>query len=270
LNPKFAVIALSGGMDSSSLLLRLISDGYTVTALAFDYGQKHKIELERAKLLCLFLSSAGFPVKFHLIELKGLSELLNSSLVEGGSEIPEGHYEEDSMKETFVPNRNKIFSSLIQATALSIAMKTNSAVIISMGIHSGDHAIYPDCRKSFRDLDYDAFTEGNWESEKVICHTPYINFDKSEVLSDGIKACEELKIDFHDVYSRTNTSYKPIEINGHWYSDYKSSSSVERIEAFMKLGLTDAVNYADESGVKSWNVVCKHVVSILSEHKSSK
>ena len=83
--------------------------------------------------------------------------MLNSALVEGGDEVPEGHYEQENMKETVVPNRNKIFSSLIQAVALSIANEKNTEVHIAMGIHAGDHAIYPDCRQEFRDADYTAF-----------------------------------------------------------------------------------------------------------------
>jgi 7-cyano-7-deazaguanine synthase len=266
---KNVVIALSGGMDSSSLLIRLLAENYQITALAFDYGQKHKIELERAESLCVFLKGKGYPVTFQVIELKGLSQLLNSTLVEGGDEIPEGHYEEETMKDTFVPNRNKIFSSLIQAVALSIAMKTDSIVQVAMGIHSGDHAIYPDCRQSFRDLDYQAFAEGNWESDKVAYYTPYLDFDKSQVLSDGLAACQQLGLDYQDVYSRTNTSYKPILIKDHWYSDFKSSSSIERIEAFMTLGLQDAVAYADENGVQTWETVCTHTKNVIEAYTSS-
>ena len=262
------MIALSGGMDSSSLLIRLLAENYQITALAFDYGQKHKIELERAASLCRFLKGKGYPVTFQVIELKGLSQLLNSTLVEGGDEIPEGHYEEETMKDTFVPNRNKIFSSLIQAVALSIAMKTDSLVQIAMGIHSGDHAIYPDCRQSFRDVDYQAFAEGNWGSDKVVYYTPYLDFDKSQVLSDGLATCEHLGLDYQDVYSRTNTSYKPIQIKNHWYSDFKSSSSIERIEAFMALGIKDAVEYADENGVQTWETVCAHAKCVINAYTS--
>jgi 7-cyano-7-deazaguanine synthase len=123
---KKAVLSLSGGMDSSSLLLHLLANGYEVTALGFDYGQKHKVELERATDLVKYIndgydSEAEVPyqrVKHQIIKLDGLSQLLNSALVEGGQDVPEGHYEQDNMKETVVPNRNKLFSSLIQAVAL--------------------------------------------------------------------------------------------------------------------------------------------------------
>ena len=146
---KQAVLSLSGGMDSSTVLLHLLANDYEVTALSFDYGQKHSIELERASELIEYLDKAGYPVKYQRITLQGLVSLLNSNLVKGGDEVPEGHYEEENMKDTVVPNRNKIFSSLIQAVALSIANEKDCPVEIAMGIHSGDHAIYPDCRQEF-------------------------------------------------------------------------------------------------------------------------
>jgi len=169
---KQAVLSLSGGMDSSTVLLHLLANGYEVTALSFDYGQKHRVELERAQALVDYLNDNGQNVKYGCIKLDGLAPLLNSALVEGGDEVPEGHYEQENMKETVVPNRNKIFSSLIQAVALSIANEKNTEVDIAMGIHAGDHAIYPDCRQEFRDADYTAFTEGNWDAERVRYVTP--------------------------------------------------------------------------------------------------
>jgi 7-cyano-7-deazaguanine synthase len=262
---KQAVLSLSGGMDSSTVLLHLLADGYEVTALSFDYGQKHRVELERAQTLVDYLNDNGQNVKYGTIKLDGLAPMLNSALVEGGDEVPEGHYEQENMKETVVPNRNKIFSSLIQAVALSIANEKNTRVHIAMGIHAGDHAIYPDCRQEFRDADYKAFTEGNWDADRVSYVTPYLNGDKFDILHDGIRCCERLGLQFDEVYRRTNTSYKPLNINGTWYSDYKSASSVERVEAFLKVGRPDPVSYADESGPVSWDIVQKHVEQILNE-----
>ena len=289
---KQAVLSLSGGMDSSSLLLHLLANGYEVTALGFDYGQKHKVELERATSLVQYLNDGydseaeNIPyhkVKHQIIKLDGLSQLLNSALVTGGADVPEGHYEQDNMKETVVPNRNKIFASLIQAVALSIATKTTSddctigqPVEIAMGIHAGDHAIYPDCRQEFRDADFEAFKIGNWDSDLVTVTTPYLYTDKFGILQDGEKCCEALGIDFNEVYARTNTSYKPMlhTVNldngmGYegWFSDYKSAASVERIEAFIKLGRPDPVAYADETGPVSWEVAKAHVEKVLLEHK---
>ena len=255
---KQAVLSLSGGMDSSTVLLHLLANDYEVTALSFDYGQKHNVELERAAELIEYLDRNGHPVKYQRITLQGLVSLLNSNLVQGGDDVPEGHYEEENMKDTVVPNRNKMFSSIIQAAALSIANAKDCEVKIAMGIHAGDHAIYPDCRQEFRDADYKAFTEGNWDAERITYYTPYLNGDKFDILKDGEVCCEKLGIDFDEVYKRTNTSYKPT---AEGLSDYKSASSVERIEAFLKLGRKDPVQYVD-----GWEVAKTHVEKLLAEH----
>jgi 7-cyano-7-deazaguanine synthase len=316
-NKKHVVLSLSGGMDSSTLLLRCLKEYYTCTVISFDYGQKHRVELERAQSLVDYinetLTKVSFEdetklrddllsihgidsnefnsmvnkvkqtngsVKYQVIKLDGLSPLLNSALVTGGDEVPEGHYAEENMKATVVPNRNKIFASITQAVALSIADKTGEQCDIAMGIHSGDHSIYPDCRQEFRDADDHAFRVGNWGSEKVGYFTPYLEGDKFTILQDGESLCEELGLDFNEVYSRTNTSYKPIyheiayeledeiiEVKG-WFSDYKSASSVERVEAFIKLGRPDPVLYADEFGPVSWNHVVTEVTKVLENHNN--
>jgi len=288
---KKAVLSLSGGMDSSTLLLHLLANGYEVTALGFDYGQKHHVELDRAKSLVEYLNSnptriypadrapGGFgevypKVTHQIIKLDGLQNLLHSALVTGGSDVPEGHYEQDNMKETVVPNRNKIFASLIQAAALSVATKGDKQeVAIAMGIHAGDHAIYPDCRQEFRDADMEAFKIGNWDSELVYHYTPYLEGNKFTILEDGLACCESLGLDFDEVYKRTNTSYKPIKHyyrpekdKFKWYSDYKSAASVERIEAFIRLGRPDPVEYANEIGPVTWEVAKEHVEKVLAEY----
>jgi 7-cyano-7-deazaguanine synthase len=277
---KHVVVSLSGGMDSSTLLLRCLKEYDTVTALSFDYGQKHRVELERAQSLVDYINLSYSPIRYRQIQLNGLADLLNSALVTGGAEVPEGHYAEENMKATVVPNRNKIFASIIQAVALSIADETNEQCDIAMGIHAGDHAIYPDCRQEFRDADDHAFRVGNWGSEKVGYFTPYLEGDKFTILQDGEVLCEELGLNFNEVYSRTNTSYKPlyheiayenedeiVEVKG-WFSDYKSASSVERVEAFIKLGRPDPVLYADELGPVSWNHVVKEVTKVLENHNN--
>ena len=258
INMKQAVLSLSGGMDSSTVLLHLLAEGYEVTALSFDYGQKHNVELERAAELIEYLDKNGHPVRYQRITLQGLVSLLNSNLVQGGDDVPEGHYEEENMKDTVVPNRNKMFSSIIQAAALSIANAKDCEVKIAMGIHAGDHAIYPDCRQEFRDADYKAFTEGNWDAERVTYYTPYLNGDKFDILKDGEVCCEKLGIDFDEVYKRTNTSYKPT---AEGLSDYKLASSVERIEAFLKLGRKDPVVYVD-----GWETAKTHVEQLLENY----
>ena len=286
---KQAVLSLSGGMDSSTLLLHLLAEGYEVTALSFDYGQKHRVELERAQELVNYVNAHSryedeyyYPkVKYQVIKLDGLSQLLNSTLVTGGADVPEGHYAEANMKATVVPNRNKIFSSIIQAVALSITNEKQTNCKIAMGIHAGDHAIYPDCRQEFRDADYDAFCAGNWDANRVKHYTPYLHNDKAGILEDGIRCCEFLHLNFDKVYRKTNTSYKPIQHNieyqvgkdtlytKEWFSDFKSASSVERVEAFMKVGRKDPVQYADEFGPVSWEYVVEYVKQILENHESA-
>jgi 7-cyano-7-deazaguanine synthase len=260
---KNVVVSLSGGMDSSTLLLKCLSEYDNVTALSFDYGQKHRVELLKAQSLINYLNDNGHEVKYQVIKLDGLVNLLNSNLVEGGDDVPEGHYEEDNMKATVVPNRNKIFASLVQAVALSEANANGNDTDIALGIHAGDHAIYPDCRQEFRDADDAAFRIGNWESEKVGYFTPYLDTDKYGILQDGQTLCGKLGIDFNSVYSRTNTSYKPYPSGN---SDYKSASSVERIEAFIKLGVDDPVQYEDETGPVDYSIAKTHVEKLLAEY----
>ena len=285
---KQAVLSLSGGMDSSTLLLHLLAEGYEVTALSFDYGQKHRVELERAQELVNYVNAHSryedeyyYPkVKYQIIKLDGLSQLLNSTLVTGGADVPEGHYAEENMRATVVPNRNKIFSSIIQAVALSIADVKQTEVKIALGVHSGDHSVYPDCTDDFRKADEAAFKVGNWNSERVNYYVPYMEGNKFTILEDGIRCCEYLHLNFDKVYSKTNTSYKPIQHNieyqvgkdtlytKEWFSDFKSASSVERVEAFMKVGRKDPVQYADEFGPVSWEYVVEYVKQVLADYEN--
>jgi 7-cyano-7-deazaguanine synthase len=299
MSKKHVVVSLSGGMDSSTLLLRCLKEYDTVTAISFDYGQKHRVELERAQSLVNYIKEetpSQTELRYRQIQLNGLVDLLDSALVTGGEEVPEGHYAKDNMKATVVPNRNKIFASITQAVALSVANRTGETCDIAMGIHAGDHAIYPDCRQEFRDADDAAFRIGNWDAERVGYFTPYLNGDKFTILKDGEVLCKELGLDFDEVYSRTNTSYKPILIKSlkskvtkesiggwdkpliegaemsiyledKWYSDYKSASSVERVEAFIKLKRKDPVAYADETGPVTWEHVVEEVTKVLEAHK---
>jgi 7-cyano-7-deazaguanine synthase len=260
LEKKHVVVSASGGMDSSTLLLRCLKEYDSVTAISFDYGQKHRVELERAQSLVDYINGEvkssiqihgdSFPgVTYRQIQLNGLADLLDSALVTGGKDVPEGYYAEENQKATVVPNRNKIFASITQAVALSVANRTGENCDIALGIHAGDHAVYPDCRQEFRDADDTAFRIGNWEAERVGYFTPYLKGDKFTILQDGEILCEELGLDFNEVYKRTNTSYKPYPSGN---SDIYSASSIERIEAFIKLGRPDPVQYEDATGLVTW------------------
>jgi 7-cyano-7-deazaguanine synthase len=276
---KHVVVSLSGGMDSSTLLLRCLKEYQNVVCISFDYGQKHRVELERAQSLVDYINNEvglnyDIPsITYRQIQLNGLVDLLDSTLVTGGDDVPEGHYAEENMKATVVPNRNKIFASIVQAVALSVANKTGENCDIALGIHAGDHSVYPDTTEEFRQADLHAFRVGNWDSEKVGFFAPYMEGDKFTILQDGEILCSELGLDFDEVYKRTNTSYKPIYIyrpgkltEGDWHSDYKSASSVERVEAFIKLGRPDPIPYANEEGPVTWEHVVAEVTKVLKEH----
>jgi len=282
---KYAVLSLSGGMDSSTLLLHLLANEYEVTALSFDIGQKHRVELERATELVKYLNTKGFNIKHQIIELKGLKELLVSGLIDNNSmELKKGHYAHENALTSVVPNRNAIFASITYAVALSKVKQTNEKCIIALGTHMGDFdnkkqtGIYPDCSEEFRIALEHSFKIGNWDSDKVDYYAPFNDTDKTGVLQTGIQCCKYLDLDYKEIYKRTNTSYAPIKVEHRvkgepiiiWYSDYKSGSSIERIESFINLRLEDPLQYAEEDGtLVSWEFIKKYVEKICKEWKEN-
>ena len=106
-------MSLSGGMDSTSVLIRLINEGYQIDCLSFNYGQKHVVEIEKAIENIAYLGEKGYQIKHQIIDLTSAMSIFHSSLTNEEIIIPEGHYEEAQMKSTVVPNRNAIFSSII-------------------------------------------------------------------------------------------------------------------------------------------------------------
>jgi len=242
-----AIMAFSGGMDSTGLLMRLIADGFKVTCVSYNYGQKHIIEIDRAIKNIKYLTSNNIEIEHKIVNLSSVMSLFHSSLISGGEEIPIGHYEEEQMKSTVVPNRNAIFSSILYGYALSIALREGNDVKIALGVHSGDHAIYPDCRPEFYESLEAAFSLGNWDSENVSLYLPYIEGNKESILRDALISCKKLGLDFDTVFANTNTSYNPDE-NGR--SSGTSGADVERILAFHAIGRKDPVEY-----VSSWEEV---------------
>ena len=255
-------MALSGGMDSTSLLMRLLADGYKVDCLSYEYGQKHNVELDRAILNIQYLASKGFEIKHKIIDISGAMATFESSLIGQGSEIPEGHYEAEQMKSTVVPNRNAIFASIMYGYALSISLRENCNVDIALGVHSGDHEIYPDCRPEFYHALEHAFAVGNWDSEKVRFSLPYLNGDKTSILSDAEKAIVALGLDFDTIFGNTNTSYNPDEQGR---SSGRSGADIERILAFNAIGRCDPVEYQD-----SWSNVLRNAIRIQEQHLDAK
>lgn len=252
-------MSLSGGMDSTSVLIRLINEGYKIDCLSFNYGQKHVIEIEKAIENIAYLSRKGYQIKHQIIDLTSAMSIFHSSLTNEEIIVPEGHYEETQMKSTVVPNRNAIFSSIIYGYALSIVAKEDINVKIALGVHSGDHAIYPDCRPEFYQSLETSFRLGNWDSERVDFYLPYVNGDKVTILNDAMKSCQELGIDFDTIFSNTITSYNP---DNEGRSSGKSGSDIERILAFHKIGRRDPIEY-----IEPWEKVLQNAITTEKDFK---
>ncbi|NMT62855.1 7-cyano-7-deazaguanine synthase QueC [Marinobacter orientalis] len=212
------VVIYSGGMDSFTLLHLARARGFQVHALSFDYGQRHVRELECARRVCTEL---GVPHK--VIDIRALGEVMAGSALTGNMAVPEGHYEEESMKATVVPNRNMILLSL--ATGYAV---TAGAVSVWYGAHGGDHAIYPDCRPGFVEKMDAVCRVANYQPVGI--EAPFMGSDKGAILAQGMK----MGLD----YSKTWTCY-----NGREKACGRCGSCVERLEAFAKNGLSDPLPY---------------------------
>jgi len=259
---KVASLCLSGGMDSTSLLLHLLKKNFKVFALTFDYGQKHKIEISKAEKNIEYINSKGFNVEHKVINIKDCSEILDSSLTNNDIKVPKGHYEEKNMLSTVVPNRNAIFISFLYGYSLTISNKYELDVQLSLGVHSGDHTIYPDCRKEFYDKILEAFEIGNWKNKNINLYLPYLNYSKANILNDALKSTKKLNLNFNTIFKNTVTSYSP---NKHGYSSGKTGSDIERILAFNEIGLKDPIKY-----LTSWKEVLKHAKKTEKDFKKAK
>ncbi len=214
------VVIYSGGMDSFTVLNRALKDGKEVYALSFDYGQRHVKELECASQVC-----DGLGVHHKVIDISAINQLLAGSSLTDDIDIPEGHYEAENMKSTIVPNRNMILLSLAVGYAVSVGAEQ-----VYYGAHSGDHAIYPDCRPEFVKKMNDVCQIANYESVEIF--SPYLNINKTAILADGIS----MNLD----YSNTWTCY-----NGREKACGKCGACQERLEAFEENGLTDPIAYEE-------------------------
>lgn len=225
-----AVMALSGGMDSATLLVCLLKLGYEVECVSFVYGSKHN-PYEQA---CAEKLAEHYDVKLHKMDLSPIMAGFNSDLLLSGGEIPEGHYTDASMSRTVVPGRNIIFLSIMSGLAWSIG-----ASVIGIGIHSGDHAIYPDCRPDFYNAMNQAIMAGT--DQKVRILAPFINDDKTSILKWGLENGVP--------YEFTRTCYKAQEL-----SCGKCGSCVERLFAFADNQHPDPIAYEDDSSYKKYLV----------------
>ena len=215
-----AVVIYSGGMDSFTILNKALKEGYELYALTFNYGQRHSKEIEFAKDVC-----AELGINHRIIDITAINQLLQSSSLTTSSsiDIPEGHYEAANMKSTVVPNRNMILLSLAIGYAVDIG-----ASKVYYGAHSGDHAIYPDCRPDFVHAMNKVAKLANYEPVDIV--TPYLNSSKTEILADGLS----IGLD----YGKTWTCY-----NGRDKACGKCGSCIERLEAFAENNATDPLPY---------------------------
>ncbi len=221
---KRLVVLLSGGMDTTTLTYDVVDRGYGVYPISFHYGQKHGKELDMAGATC---SKLGLVHK--VLDMDVLGEVAPSALTRERIEIPKGHYEEEGMKATVVPNRNMVLLAL--ATSYAIGIKADS---VWYGAHRGDHAIYPDCRKVFVEAMGRAVRLCDWE--KIELEVPYLAWNKEKVLRRGL----ELGVDC----SLTWTCYKGEEL-----ACGECGSCTERLEAFRKVGIKDPIKYKEVRSV---------------------
>ena len=212
------VVVYSGGMDSFTLINFALKQDHEVSAISFDYGQKHRKELDSATDFCKSRS-----ISLEVSNISGIKPLLKGSALTDNIEVPRGHYEDQTMKMTVVPNRNMIMISLSIAYAISIDFEE-----VWYGAHSGDHSIYPDCRPEFLESVNKTSKLANYESIEI--RAPFINLSKSEILSKGLG----MNLD----YSQTWTCYE-----GKVQACGKCGACVERLEAFEANNEKDPIEY---------------------------
>ena len=217
---KKVVVVFSGGMDSYTVLHKAFREGFEVLPLTFNYGQKHNKEIEYAKHACIALG-----VIPKIVDITAINQLLTGSSLTSDIEMPEGHYADDNMKSTVVPNRNMILLSL----AVGYAVSSNANKVF-YGAHSGDHEIYPDCRPEFVEKMNSVCAIANYEPVEIV--TPYLALNKTDILREGLA----MGLD----YGRTWTCY-----NGREKACGKCGSCVERLEAFSENQMSDPLDYEE-------------------------
>jgi len=218
------LIILSGGADSAVLAHHLVDAGHELEAVSFDYGQRHKRELVAAATVARDL---GVP--HRVIDLPGLGALLSgSALTDPSVPVPHGHYEAETMRQTVVPNRNTIMLSIAWGIACS-----SGCDAVALGVHAGDHYIYPDCRPEYLQALERALllgTEGH-RKEQMGLIAPFRDMTKQQIVARGL----ELGVKFEHTW----TCYE-----GGAFACGKCGSCRERLEAFEKSGAVDPVAYA--------------------------
>jgi 7-cyano-7-deazaguanine synthase len=208
-----SIAVVSGGMDSTTLVYHMLNSGLRPHCLSFDYGQRHKKELFWAQM-----TAQQLGLRHTVVDLTGLTHLISNSALTGGKDVPDGHYAEDNMKATVVPNRNMIMLSIAAGIAVNNGYKW-----IATGVHAGDHFIYPDCRPSFIDSVASAIMNGNKGFHKFDhglgpMYTPFLQASKADIAFRAL----ELGVPLHQTWS----CYKGGDIHCG-----KCGTCVERLEA---------------------------------------
>jgi 7-cyano-7-deazaguanine synthase len=211
------IAVVSGGMDSITMLHRLAKDN-TVKVISFDYGQRHIKELKMAKY-----NAKKLGLEHKIIKMSFLRDIASHSSLTSKQAVPEGHYENKNMKATVVPNRNMIMASIATAWAIN-----ESYDAIALGVHSGDHAIYPDCRPTFIKALRRVLSKCDYKPIKVV--TPYLKADKTKIVADGLQMGVN--------YKKTWTCYKGLD-----KACGKCGSCQERLEAFTNNQVIDPLEY---------------------------
>jgi 7-cyano-7-deazaguanine synthase len=217
-----ALVLFSGGLDSTVLAAQLQADGAETRLLSIDYGQRHAKELDKAEKI-----AQALDLPHRILRLPDLGPLLGgSSLTDEEVKLPEGHYAEESMKATVVPNRNMILLALAGGHALSIGFDT-----IAYAAHAGDHTIYPDCRPEFADAMEKALGLADWKNLNLL--RPFVNFSKEELVRKG------------------NELGAPLQLTWSCYAGRekhcgKCGTCVERKEAFALAKVEDPTEYEDD------------------------
>ncbi len=214
-----AVVLFSGGLDSTVLVYDLLNEGADLKLLSIDYGQRHEKELKSSSEIAEFLG-----LEHEILRLPMLNNLLGgSALTDPSISLPEGHYAEDSMKATVVPNRNMILLSLAAGHAISLQFDT-----VAYAAHAGDHTIYPDCRPEFATAMDEALKLCDWNT--VSLYRPFVQLSKHDLVRKG----KELGVPFEKTWSCYAGNDKHCG---------KCGTCVERKEAFELVGLLDPTEY---------------------------